>query len=119
MFKNVESGCFVRDITCLDYGPFCDGKAINYYDKDGYELTDLEKELYVVNGFGLGDVLNKQLFCRPWLVWDDKFYGDDHCIQLDHCMLLMRCDFGGSCLENLLRLQKSNRNVAFLLHLVS
>lgn len=83
---------------------------ILFFDKDGYELTDLEMLLYDYNGFNLESVLNKKLLCKPWIYVD----GISN-IDIDHSMILMRCDFQDECrtlLENNVRM---NKRLKFLL----
>lgn len=71
-------------------------KSSHYFDKDGFELTHVEREFYYVNGYTITDILNHTCCQQPWMtVKSDNFL-------LDHCIILHRCNFEGAAKEQLL-----------------
>lgn len=80
-----------------------------FYDKDGYELTKIEKAYYKAQGYKLQKCLNKEFLTSPWMTLNhDKLY-------LEHCMILNRCDFSGYAREQLLAYRPKHRLLNYLL----
>lgn len=102
---------FIDNATCKTRVPieWLRNKYVEHYDKDGYELTGLEKQLYKCQGFKLINVLNKKLLASEWITIED-----DH-LYLEHCMILNRCDFSGAALDQLITASKSSRLIKYLL----
>jgi hypothetical protein len=66
-------------------------EAMRYFDKDGFELTPLEIELYRANGVYLSDCLYNIACQKPWILQTDTSTG----VTLDHSMLLQRYQVAG------------------------
>lgn len=99
--------------TCtnqIDSFYLCDD-YIEYYDKDGFELTELERTYYYNNGWGskLTKILNHDCWQQPWFELQSDSY------VLDHCMVLQRCDFTEMAREQLLSTVDSVPKLAYLL----
>lgn len=80
-----------------------------FYDKDGYELTKLEKAYYKAQGLKLQKVLNKELLANGWMRIDHEN------LYLEHCMILNRCSFEGYAKEQLLKYKSKHRLINYLL----
>ncbi len=86
-------------------------KSIDYFDKDGFELTELEREYYFVNGYKLDNTLNHHCYQQPWFSLDkdtDNFY-------LDHCTILHRCDYTEDAYRQLLLFQPKLPKLTYLI----
>ena len=86
-------------------------KSIDYFDKDGFELTELEREYYFVNGYKLDNTLNHRCYQQPWFSLDkdtDNFY-------LDHCTILHRCDYTEDAYRQLLLFQPKLPKLTYLI----
>ena len=83
-----------------------------FYDKDGFELTTLEKEYYSTNGYNncLKNFLNHTCFQEQWfeLTTNDNFI-------LDHSLILHRCSFKGDAKEQLKDSLKKLPRLSYLL----
>ena len=64
-----------------------------YYDKDGFELNNIEKKYYQKMGYTLLDCLNHTCFQQTWFISKK--------IIVDHCLLLHRCRYEGEALTQL------------------
>ena len=69
--------------------------SLKYFDNDGFELTELEKEFYLSNGIELGDCLNHSADQKDWFLCNhEKFI-------IDHSLLLQRWEFDGYARDQL------------------
>jgi len=106
--------------TIIEF-PFCTEKVpqelLNndnclFYDKDGFELTSLEKEYYSVSGFRdyLKNFLNHICFQEQWfeLRTNKNFI-------LDHSLILHRCSFKGDAKQQLQDNLKKLPKLSYLL----
>jgi hypothetical protein len=102
---------FVAEASCKTRVPveWLRNKYVTNYDKDGYELTQLEKQLYKCQGLKLSTVLNKRLLASEWM------YLEDDNLYLEHCMILSRCDFVGAALSQLTEACRNHRLIRYLL----
>lgn len=103
----------------LDPNPMCvfpineylvrDGMA-QYYDKDGFELCELEKEYYINNMFPINSCLNHDCWQEDWIVFNQhpSFF-------VDHSLILHRASFEEIAREQLIRLSKRYPTFTFLL----
>lgn len=112
MFKFLEP-FHTEDSTCskpVDSFYLCND-YIEYYDKDGFELTELERHYYFTNGWGnhLNKILNHDSWQQPWFELQDSNF------ILDHCMVLQRCDFTGEAREQLQAIVPSVPKLVYLL----
>jgi len=89
--------------------------SVQYYDKDGFELTKLEQEYYFVNGFEpfLNTCLNHRCWQEPWFEVDSENF------LLDHSLILHRCSFIDEAREQLISNQKKCSKLVYLLHATS
>lgn len=124
-YTNAEDGqlkkvVFQEILSCSDIDENVIG-SVDYYDKDGYELTELEQKIYSYNHYVLKPVLNKMMLIEHWLPLNGSKGGSlyltdvDHRLYVDHAMILMRCEFTGQCKEHLLRLARTSSPIRFLL----
>lgn len=113
MFK-LSNHQLIQDITCSSIDDLAISYLLNdieYFDKDGYELTPLEKYFYHISGFWLNSFLYKQFLGFPWLSLDHNN------IFIDHSMALMRCDFTGAARQTIEMLRPKNRKLSYLLQI--
>ena len=85
----------------------------DYFDKDGFELTGLEKEYYQKSGYPVDPtILNHCCFNERWLgLVADAPKG----FMLDHCTVLHRCDFTEAARDQLLLFQPIVPKLSYLL----
>lgn len=84
----------------------------SYFDKDGFELTQLEREYYWVNGYPVyNEILNHNAFQTNWMSLTDKSNG----FVLDHCLVLHRCNFIEDALEQLLSFKPEIPKLSYLI----
>lgn len=115
MFK-VREIDVCREPVCKQpvLGKYIRTEEVNYFDKDGFELTPLEQEYYKVNGFqnkiGSG-VLYHTCWQEPWFTktTEDNFI-------VDHTMILHRCSFEG---DAAIQLYKHSKKLPQLLYLIN
>jgi len=83
-----------------------------FYDKDGFELTDLEKEYYSFNGYSnyLKNYLNHVCFQEQWFELEPNSN-----FILDHSLILHRCSFKGEAREQLIHNLKQLPKLSYLL----
>jgi len=84
-------------------------QEIQYFDKDGYELVQIEQLLYKQNNYQLTDILHKPLYSSHWIQIDHPH------IFIDHSMILTRCDFTQNCKELITEECVRNRKLQYLL----
>ena len=110
----------INPIAKLYNNPTCDrevtavrlfSKSVDYFDKDGFELTELEREYYFNNGYRLNETLNHQCHQQPWLLLDDP----DNNFYLDHCTILHRCNFTEDAYRQLLLFQPKLPKLTYLI----
>lgn len=85
-------------------------KSADYFDKDGFELTEIEQEFYMCNGYTVSNILNHRCFQQPWF----RINSDDGFI-LDHSIVLHRCDFTDAAREQLLQFQQQIPKLTYLM----
>jgi len=103
---------FIKDITCNKINNFKYKKSqFNCYDKDGFDLTDLEKKIYKQNGFKLHKILNRKLLAIPWI----KFNKNPK-IYVDHSILFMRCDIQDECRQFIENLSVQDKRLIYLIN---
>lgn len=87
-------------------------QATNYFDKDGFELTQLEREYYWVNGYPVyNEILNHNAFQEAWMHLSNQPKG----FILDHCTVLHRCNFTEDALQQLLSFKQQIPKLSYLL----
>ena len=86
-------------------------KKADYFDKDGFELTELECEYYMCNNFALDNViLNHHSHQQEWFTIEKN-----NSLFLDHSAILHRCDFAESAREQLIQFQPQLPKLTYLL----
>lgn len=75
-----------------------DCAGIQFYDKDGFELTPLEIAYYKSNHIPMNDYLYNMCCQQPWILPTIKF-GEG--LSLDHSMILERYGFAGQAILQL------------------
>lgn len=85
---------------------------VQYFDKDGFELTALEKEYYKANSFDqyFTNCLNHTLWQEPWIQLDRSCN-----FILDHSIILHRCSFTDEALDQLKGKVKDIPRLAYLI----
>lgn len=71
---------------------------LKYFDKDGYELTNLESSYALTNGFDVNSKLYKYAIQYDWYTQDST---DGYGAVIDHSLLLHRPYFAGTALDEL------------------
>lgn len=74
-----------------------DRNLVRFFDKDGFELTPLEREYYRANGIKLTYFLENLAAHKPWI----KLTQQHPTVFLDHSMLLERYQFEGDAAKQL------------------
>ena len=111
MFKNLYP-VVLKNLVCTT--PISEHFLISsadYYDKDGFELTDLELVYYKVNNFDtfLNDCLNHYCIQEQWYELDHPYF------TLEHSLILHRCSFGGEARKQLEDYKYVNPKASYLL----
>lgn len=75
---------------------------LNFFDKDGYELTELEQKYAIYNGIDLSEKHNKHTAAHYWW-YKDETLSEQGCV-LDHSMIITRYRFEGEARKELERL---------------
>lgn len=85
-------------------------KSVDYFDKDGFELTELEQEYYMVNRLPVSSILNHYCSQQPWFIMAEvnKFI-------LDHSIVLHRCNFEEHAREQLIFYKPNHPKLTYLL----
>lgn len=86
-------------------------RAADYFDKDGFELTEIEKEYYTNNNYKVnGNILNHNCYQQTWFNNEE-----DNNLFLDHSIILHRCDFTEHAREQLVIFQPQLPKLTYLL----
>jgi hypothetical protein len=104
---NINSVNFIENSTCdvsID-NSLLTAENLQYYDKDGYDLTPLELSYYRAKNYPLNKFLRIECFQQPFINLKFKDYG----LYLEHSMLQHRCDFTGEAKEQLLKYLPNNK----------
>ena len=87
--------------------------SANYFDKDGFELTQIEKEFYLVNGYPVhNNILNHCCYNEPWM---NLVASVPKGFILDHCIVLHRCNFTEAARDQLLSFKTDVPKLSYLL----
>lgn len=110
----------INPIVKLHNNPTCNkevaavrlfSKSVDYFDKDRFELTELECEYYFVNGYNISNTLNHRGYQQPWLVLND--INDD--FYLDHSTVFHRCNYTEDAYRQLLLFQPKLPKLTYLI----
>lgn len=89
---------------------FKDPAAVDFFDKDGYELTRLEQIYYEIQGLEVTRYTsNHPGVFQPWVNVVHEF------LSVDHSCAMYRCKFEGAAKEQLERQRKRYPRVGWLL----
>ena len=83
------------DSTLID-NPF----VFMYYDKDGFELCEAEKQYYMTNNVPLYQCLNHLCSQQPWFTIDAPKN-----LIVDHSIILHRCSYNEDAYDQLVSLE--------------
>ena len=78
-------------------------KSIDFFDKDGYELTEIEKYYATMHGVDLSEKHNKHTAAHYWWYKDEMKSESD--LVLDHSMIITRYSFAEEAKRELQRLK--------------
>ena len=112
MFK-IEKINFLKDPVVdveIDSIYFKDPKAVDFFDKDGYELTRLEQAYYNAQGYKVVKyTADHPGVFQPWISVDH------HKISIDHSCAMYRCSFEDAAKKQIEKYRKINYRVGWLL----
>lgn len=74
-------------------------KSMQYFDKEGYELNELEQEYYQINQVELNRILNHVCCQKEWITSNPEPKQGPY---FDHCMILTRWDYQEVAREQLI-----------------
>jgi len=87
-----------------------DPRAVDFFDKDGYELTDLEQHYYRAQGLAVRHyTANHPGLFQTWITVDHEY------LSIDHSCAMHRCNFTGAAREQLLEYRSQNPRLGWLL----
>lgn len=95
--------------TAVSEHLLADSSLLEFFDKDGYELTLLEKHYYENAGYKVVPytAYHPGLF-EPWISFDHPY------LKVDHSCALYRCSFNGDALEQLQQHRTKNHRLGWL-----
>lgn len=94
----------------IDNNYFRDPAAVDFFDKDGYELTKLEQIYYSNQGYPITVyTAGHPGFFEPWISVDHEY------ISIDHSCAMYRCSFINEAREQILQHRKTNKRLNWLL----
>ncbi|NDF75232.1 MAG: hypothetical protein EB114_13830 [Betaproteobacteria bacterium] len=94
----------------IDKSYLQDPRAVDFFDKDGYELTQLEQHYYRAQGLVVSRYTadHPGLF-QPWITVNHEY------LSIDHSCAMYRCDFTGAARDQLLEYRSQNSRLGWLL----
>lgn len=109
---------FHRHQITLMSNPICDNAITDidptdfrYYDKDGFELNQIEQKFYRASQLPVIDCLNHLCWQEPWFELQQNIKG----LILDHSMFLCRASYERDAREQLLSLKSTIPTADYLL----
>jgi hypothetical protein len=105
--KFIESPAITETIDSVY---LTDSSLINFFDKDGYEITELEHKYYTAQGFTVSKYTagHPGLF-SPWIELEHPK------LNVDHSCGIQRCNFSGKSLEQLKKYRPINYRLGWLM----
>jgi len=76
-------------------------KSLSYFDKDGFELTELEQRYHQTNTVETSGILNHCSVAVPWVIRADDYDGS---FLVDHGFLSARLGYDGDALDQIRRM---------------
>jgi hypothetical protein len=96
--------------VAIDEVYYKDPSALEFFDKDGYELTKLEQIYYTAQGYKVVKyTADHPGVFQPWITVDHEY------LSVDHSCAMYRCDFVGSAKEQVERQTKRFTRAGWLL----
>ena len=96
--------------VAIDDVYYKDPRALEFFDKDGYELTKLEQIYYTAQGYNVVKyTADHPGVFQPWITVDHEY------LSVDHSCAMYRCDFVGSAKEQVERQTKRFTRAGWLL----
>lgn len=112
MFRIAEIDFLVDPVVDIkiDDSHFDDPSIVNFFDKDGYELTRLEQLYYQAQGYPITNyTAGHPGFFQPWItVEHDR-------LSVDHSCAMYRCDFRNDARAQICQHQTHNYRLGWLL----
>lgn len=94
----------------IDDKCFANPNIVNFFDKDGYELTELEQLYYQAQGYPITNyTAGHPGFFQPWISIDHEH------LSIDHSCVMYRCDFQKHAKEQILKHKLNNKRLGWLL----
>jgi hypothetical protein len=92
----------VSNPLCLKVAEGLTSQDFQYFDKDGFELNQAERKFYSAMNYPIHyPILNHCCWQEPWFVLEDNS------LILDHSIILHRCSYAESALDQLHILSKT------------
>lgn len=112
MFKIADIH-FIKDPVIskkIDLIYFDNPSCVDFFDKDGYELTQLEQTYYKEQGYPITTyTAGHPGFFEPWISVDHAH------ISIDHSCAMYRCNFVGEAEEQIEKYKQHNNRIGWLL----
>jgi len=86
--------------------------SIRYFDRDGYELTEVERAIHRYFNIPVGDCLNHHSVCSEWITDEDELP-----IILDHSFILTRYAYDDDAADIIRRKSEEDKRFLKLLSL--
>jgi hypothetical protein len=94
----------------IDNIHFADSRAVDFFDKDGYELTRLEQVYYSAQGYKVVKyTADHPGIFQPWISVQHEN------ITIDHSCAMYRCSFEGDAKKQIEKHRQENHRVGWLL----
>ena len=94
----------------IDNIHFADSRAVDFFDKDGYELTRLEQVYYSAQGYKvIKYTADHPGIFQPWISVRHEN------ITIDHSCAMYRCSFEGDAKKQIEKHRQENHRVGWLL----
>lgn len=111
MFKRCDV-TVISNPVCLNTVDALDIEEFQYYDKDGFELSQAEQKFYRSMGYPIDyPILNHVCWQEPWFELETNMLG----LILDHSMFLCRCNYDGAALQQLEQLKSTIPTANYLI----
>jgi hypothetical protein len=87
-----------------------DPNFIAFFDKDGYELTALEQQYYICQGYPITNyTAGHPGFFQPWISVQHEY------LTIDHSCAMYRCNFTGQARDQIENYKSKNLRLGWLL----
>jgi len=94
----------------IDSKYLIDPQYVDFFDKDGYELTQIEQEYYRAQGYTITTyTAGHPGFFQPWISVDHEH------LTVDHSCAMYRCDFTEAARDQIEMYKSTNYRLGWLL----